>query len=445
MSGGWLAEDGQERRLLAALALLCLAVVACGGASAGAPLRLAIVELGALPVLGLALVAPGRRVGWDWGVGLLGLIAAAPLVQLIPLPPAAWMHLAGGAARTQALAATGSAPAWAPLSLHPGATLGCVLALLAPGAVFLATTRLTARGRRALGALWLAAAAAGLALGVFQLAQPDGGWAYLYSPTNPGSLVGLFANRNHQGAWLLALIPISAALAAPGLRAARSGRRGAATFMAALFPALALVALAAVRSRAAILLAAPAVLGALAVLAAARVPRRTLGACAIAILAAALAVAAVAASPLADRFAPQARPQARAATWPVVLSAAQDALPLGAGVGSFERMYRAVEPLDLVGPAFLNHAHNDYLELWLETGLAGLALLILFLAWLAPHAMRAWGSGGSSLARGSSLAAGLLLAASAVDYPLRTETLSCLFGFACGCLTRCPPATEAAA
>jgi O-antigen ligase len=444
MSGGWLADDGQERRLLAALALLCAVAIACGGASAGAPLRLALVELCALPALDLALLAAGRDRRLDWGAALLGLIAATPLLQLIPLPPALWRRLAGAAARTEALAAAEVTTGWAPLSLDPVATLGCALSLVAPAAVFLATSQLTTRGRRRLGVLWLAAAAAGLALGLFQLIQPAGGWAYPYAPTNPGSLVGLFANRNHQAAWLLALIPMSAALAAPALRASRLAEGSPAALMAALFPGFAVVALEAIRSRAGILLAAPAVLGALAVLAAGRVPSRKLAICAGAALAAVLAVTVFAAGPLADRFAAQARPEARADTWPTIVTAARAALPFGDGLGSFDRVFRAAEPLDLVGPAFLNHAHNDYLEAWLETGLVGLALLALFLVWFGPRAAHAWRSGGSSLARASSLAVGLLLAASAVDYPLRTETLACLFGFACGCLTTPPAAVDAA-
>ncbi|HEY2047738.1 MAG TPA: O-antigen ligase family protein [Caulobacteraceae bacterium] len=443
MSERWLPGDGPERRFLACLALACLAAVACGGASVGAPIRLALVELCALPVLGLALLKePTVRV--DLGTGVLTLIAALPLLQLIPLPPAIWRYLAGGAARAEAFAAAGASPVWAPVSLEPRATLDCALALVAPAAVFLATSRLTRKGRRRLAALWLAAAVAGLGIGALQLAQPDGGWAYPYTLTNLGSLVGLFANRNHQAAWLLTLIPISTAVAAPGLRDSRLVKNLGPALIAALFPAFALIALGAVRSRAGVLLAAPAIFGALAVLAAGRVPWPRFAVWGAPTLAAGLAVAVFAAGPLADRFAAQIRPEARADTWPVVATASRKALPLGDGVGSFDRIFRAAEPLDLVGPTFLNHAHNDYLEGWLETGLLGLAILVLFLIWFASRAARAWGPGGSSLARGSSLAVGLLLADSMVDYPLRTETLACLFAFACGCLTPPRPAVETA-
>jgi O-antigen ligase len=139
--------------------------------------------------------------------------------------------------------------------------------------------------------------------------------------------------------------------------------------------------------------------------------------------------------PILDRFAPQTAADARFEHWPYVWAAARDFFPVGSGVGSFERVFQAVEPLTLVGPTYFNHAHNEYLELWLETGLAGAGLLALFCLWLAPSAWRAW-RGGDDCARAASLAIPLLMAASIVDYPLRTETGAVLFAFCCGLLGR---------
>ena len=126
-----------------------------------------------------------------------------------------------------------------------------------------------------------------------------------------------------------------------------------------------------------------------------------------------------------------------------MLSAAQGYLPLGSGVGSFEVVYGGVEPLTQVSPIFFNHAHNDYLELWLETGLAGAALFALFASWLAWRSVRIWrrriAAGGGSLAAACTLLIGLLLAHSAVDYPLRTQTLAVLFAFACATIAAWRP------
>ncbi|MGH9920222.1 MAG: O-antigen ligase family protein, partial [Nitrososphaerales archaeon] len=99
-------------------------------------------------------------------------------------------------------------------------------------------------------------------------------------------------------------------------------------------------------------------------------------------------------------------------------------------------VYLALEPLGYVSPAYFNHAHNDYLELWLETGYAGAVLVGLFLAWLVWRAARAWSGLAANrrraLAAACTVAIGVLLAHSALDYPLRTETSAVLLAFACG-------------
>ena len=68
------------------------------------------------------------------------------------------------------------------------------------------------------------------------------------------------------------------------------------------------------------------------------------------------------------RFDLNQTPELRFDTWPQVLAAASDYLPFGSGVGTFQPVYQSVEPLSMLQSAFWNHAHNDYLELWLETG-----------------------------------------------------------------------------
>ncbi len=56
--------------------------------------------------------------------------------------------------------------------------------------------------------------------------------------------------------------------------------------------------------------------------------------------------------------------------------AAQSYLPVGSGLGSFDPVYRSVEPLERLDATFFNQAHNDYLEIWLETGWIGAGLTV---------------------------------------------------------------------
>ena len=423
--------------LIVLAAVMIAAAALLGGGSRAVPLRLAAVELLSLPLLAVATLRLARDEGATsvrralWPLALLAAILAVPLLQLIPLPPALWTRLPGQAPRLEALTLAGLPIGWAPLSLAPAETERMALALAPPTAMFLAMLALGPSAGRRLTVLWLAMAVLGLALGVGQMASPEGGPAYLFAVTNQGSLVGLFANRNHEAAFLLALLPFAAALATRR----RSTRPGAgvspAPWLAGLFITLAVVALGVIRSRTGLLLAAPAVAAALLVIAAdgrrggmsAGGAWRTPALLAAAVTVALLAVATFSLTPILDRFAPAASQDLRLEAWPHVIAAARAYQPLGAGLGAFNTVYQAVEPLNLVVPTYFNHAHNEFLELWLEAGWPGVGLIAAFLAWLLVAAVAAW-RWGSGLARAAAAAVLLLLAASVTDYPLRTETLA---------------------
>ena len=58
------------------------------------------------------------------------------------------------------------------------------------------------------------------------------------------------------------------------------------------------------------------------------------------------------------------------------IEAAWAYMPFGAGMGTFVPVYGMFEkPQDLFAHAYVNHAHDDILELWLETGIFGIALM----------------------------------------------------------------------
>ncbi len=423
--------------------VLVTASAILGGASRDNALRLAIVELCALP-LGALATRPMARGGYrrqdnttTAAFILLGLVIAVPLLQLIPLPPQLWTRLPGQAPRLEALSLAHLALPWLPISLAPDETAGMALALIPPVAIFLATLSLTVDQVRHLIWLWIALASLGLLLGVAQIAAPADSPAYPYRTTNLGSLVGLFANRNHEAGFLLALAPFAAALASHAARR-RGMRRGIKPGHAlpGLFIVFSVVALGVIRARAGVLLAGPAVFLALVVLwrgDGGRRGWRPLAAIGAAIMLAVCAVAAFSLTPILARFGPQTAGELRFEAWPYVAAAARSFQPLGSGLGSFERVFQAVEPLKLVAATYFNHAHNDYLELWLETGWIGAATLCLFILWLAGSSYRAW-RWGAGPARAASAAILLMMAESTVDYPLRTETLMVLFAFCCGLL-----------
>jgi len=104
--------------------------------------------------------------------------------------------------------------------------------------------------------------------------------------------------------------------------------------------------------------------------------------------------------------------------------------PFGSGIGTFREIYPWFEDLAIVGTTFVNHAHNDLLELLIETGLPGLAVLGLFLRWFAIRVMQLWSSERerNPVSLGAAFAIGAVLIHSLADYPLRTAAISGLFG-----------------
>src|SRR5262249_45688496 len=105
--------------------------------------------------------------------------------------------------------------------------------------------------------------------------------------------------------------------------------------------------------------------------------------------------------------------------------------PAGSGFGTFQPVYQMAEqPSDLV-PTPINHAHDDWLEVWLEGGWPGVGLAAAFVAWFGVAATRAWRPKASSgrvidgaITQAASIAVLLLMLHSIVDYPLRTTAIS---------------------
>ena len=412
---------------------------AFGGASQSNALRLALVELAALPLLVLAagrLIQTGQWREHRLALGLLAAVVALPLIQLIPLPPAVWTGLPGRDQMTLAMDLAGVQPGWAPLSLSPDRTWGSALALTPPVAFFLAILSLSHVQRQRLVQFCIAAAVVGILLGAAQLASGSDS-LYLWHWVDAGSVTGFFANRNHLASFLLIALPFAVIFGAASMR--RRDDRTSALWFGALFAGLVVVALAAIRSRAGITLFAPVtVVTLLAAWIAAGRGRPGPGLLVLvgSIGAALTAVAVLALPPILARF-DQDTPEARFERWPLIAETAQTYLPLGSGIGSFDAVYRSVEPLEELDSTFFNQAHNEYLETWLEAGWPGIILIVAFVVWYVRRCWTAWKAPPSregDLQRAASIGIGILLLHSIGDYPLRTITLSVVLALCCGLL-----------
>lgn len=422
-----------------AACILLVAAIVLGGASRQHELRLAVVELAALPLLVLGVVAlVNQRIPTVSRFALLLLVAVAalPLVQLLPLPPTAWTSLPGREEMVLALNLINAPPTWSPLTLAPDKTWRSFLALIPPVAMFLGVMTLKADSRHRLVYALLAAVVVSVLLGTLQLAS-GGTQLYPWRTTDAGSVVGFFANRNHLATLCLMAMPFTGAIIGRALRRNAEKDR-LEMWLAVALLALFVVALGVIRSRAGIVLAVPALLGSLGVTWAASGrgrPKMIMVAIAGIVALAISAVSLFALDPILSRFDTGAGSDDRFANWPIIMEAADNHLPLGSGLGSFDAVFRSVEPLERLDPTYFNQAHNDYLETWLEAGWLGAAVLVLFLIWFARRSWAAWRSSASTerdLQRAATIAISLVLMHSAADYPIRTAAIATIFALCCG-------------
>jgi O-antigen ligase len=159
------------------------------------------------------------------------------------------------------------------------------------------------------------------------------------------------------------------------------------------------------------------------------------------LIAGALAIAAVAAlqatSIGSGRFGESAKTsvQSREDILATTTEAIGDFFPFGSGLGSFRQVYHLYEKPEEVTTTYVVHAHNDYAELALELGLAGIVLMLLFFAWWANAVWNAWRTAEAGpFARAAAIVSAAILIHSIVDFPLRTAAIGACFAMCLGLL-----------
>lgn len=408
-----------------------------GGASRADVLTPHLVGLAALPVLGLALwrLRAGLRHEWRFPLALLAAVALLPLLQLIPLPPALWTALPGRAVVAADLRLAGAPIGWAPLSLSPQATWGSFLSLFPPAAMLLAVLTLEADWRRRMVLFVIAFGVVSALLGAAQLAGGEDSPLRFYAITNKSAAVGFFSNRNHFASLLICVVVFASGWATDSILRRPASRRG--LYLALAAAAVAIGGIGLTGSRAGLFLLFPAGLGALAMAWRGGIGRgrgwRGLAVLGIGFVVAALLVQmtfGAAISRLQAGFSEDVRLIAAAGSW----SAIKAYMPFGSGMGTFVPVYKMFEGPEAVINTYINHAHDDWLEVLLEGGAAAAVLLLAFLAWFGRRSMQIWNLGGAEAgeARAASLCILLLLAHSAADYPLRSPAMATLFALCCG-------------
>lgn len=380
--------------------------------------------------------------------GMTAAIFALVGAHLIPLPPSIWgsfpgREIIGEVDRTAKLGEV-----WRPISMVPSGTWNALYSLFVPLAVLVLGVQVNREGRHKI-LLWVIGL--GLVSGfwsILQIAGPRGGPLYLYRVVNSDAAVGLFSNRNHQAIMLASLFPMLAVYASTS---ARSEEQWKLRLWLAIAASVVLVPLVLVTgSRTGLILG---LVGLASTPFVYRKPstmsprkrknkgfdvRYPLAAFGILCLGALTII--MSRAEALKRLIGTADSDLRLQMWPSILEMSWTYLPIGSGIGSFVEVYQIGEPLNHLSLSYLNHAHNDWLELFLTAGLPGMALSVIALTGWALATRQAWAKSPSSTgriiyARLGSVVLLLLALGSMADYPLRTPSLACVFVLAALWLT----------
>lgn len=419
-----------------------LVLVALTGGGARADIQsLAILRPASVLVVGFGFWTLRRNQFREFRVPFL-LISTAFLIaaiHLIPLPPAIWNLLPGRALVAEVDRSVGLGPVWRPLSMVPSETWNALYALAVPLAVLVLAAQIARERRFQLLELFIGLGLASGLLGMLQVVGTPGGALYFYDVTNRESAVGLFSNRNHQAIFLACVFPMLAVYASSGINSVEQYRTRSWTAVAigaVLVPLLLVTG-----SRTGLILGLLG-LGSVPLLfdrpRLDRPSKRRHTKKITNYLVAGFAVLGLGtltflfsrAQAFERIIAPDQTDQIRLSIWGPIAQMAWKYFPVGSGIGSFAEVYQIDEPNSLLSPGYLNHAHNDWLELWMTGGVPAVALVAVAIAAWAMASVNAWRSKNFHkrdilFARLGSIILVLLAAGSVVDYPLRSPIMAC--------------------
>lgn len=396
-------------------------------------------QLFALPVLGIGLWRLTRLPAS--GVRTLGLIAMAavallPWLQLLPLPHSLWMMSPARQALAQDLAAAGVQATTSTWSLTPAATLRGALSLLPALALFAWVLGSDVKTQRRLLICCVALPIASLVLGFLQLGAPQDSLLNPYPQWAP-SMAGTFANPNHQGtAMLIGLgVCLAFAVSAFGATDPETGKPRN-PWPAIIAGATLLLGLPLTNSRAAVVIGVLMLVAAPLGMAASALRRSGHGRVGILALIAAAGLAALGLSAAMGWMRVDEIQELRGVMRHATALLGMQYLPWGSGIGSFVPVFQQALPDALQLSSYINAAHNDYAQVWLEAGLPGLlvaatcaaALGLAVASYLRAHI------GERRLTWASMLGIFALLAHAGADYALRTPALMTVAALLAGIL-----------
>ncbi|PZT90320.1 MAG: hypothetical protein DI637_04245 [Citromicrobium sp.] len=369
---------------------------------------------------------------YKWVGALLLATVCLVLLQLVPLPPALWQAMPGREVLAFSASVSDQTQPWRPLTISPDATFNALSSLIVPVTTFGLLIASAKGGQWKIALVVLGAIIAGCFLGVLQFAGSNFDNPLI---NDGGAVSGNFANRNH-----MALFASFGCLLAPAWAYSSSENARWKAALAVSLVVFFLLLILGTGSRAGIVFGLLAtMLGFLAVRS--RMMRQVKKLPIHKWLPAAVAVgASMIGAIILSIYLGRAESVDRANVlemgddlrtqiYPTVVEMIGRYWPAGSGFGAFDPVYRITEPDAVLGREYVNHAHNDFLEIVLDGGILGLALLALAICWIGIRTFKVWRAplrDGVLLARVASSLLWLMLAASLFDYPIRTPMMMAL-------------------
>jgi hypothetical protein len=426
------------------LSVWIVSILLLGGAGFPSPPFQSYFATSSLVIIGVGLwrLQSGMPSGASTFSAILAALSfALVLAQLIPIPYDVWRALPGREQAVRAFEAIGTAPDSLALSLSPSETRRAALSLLPPLAAFLGVLSVPKRLFWTMSGAIVLSAMLGALIGLVQKSQGVASGLYFYKvPETAKHATGTFANRNFFATQLFTCIPFLAAFTMFWTAKWKLRPVLVLGFMI-VYIGLLVAVLAAVGSRAGTILTMVSVL--LTFLLVFRTSSQ--GGAKIGtgkgvlIMLVALVVMAQTSMVGILRLA-QTDPvnDFRNTITAVSYAAAKAQFPAGSGFGTFVPVYQLYETNETIENPFINHAHNEWLELAIEGGAPALVLMVLFLLWLVYVVFRSMKLAAheptNAHIRAAGCALALTLVHAIVDFPFRTDAMLTLFGLCVGFL-----------
>jgi O-antigen ligase len=432
---------------------LCLIL---GGASAAGVLANGLLQLAGILLIAILLWRMTTTNGHaQWSAiwhrdkhGILGILAIIGAVtiwiifQLIPLPSSFWSNLSGRDIIVAGDKLIGLKQIARPFSMQPNSTIISASWLIVPITTLLLTIFSKNTARQYAGYLIIIIAMLSALVGVIQIGQGPDSPAYFYAITNDNTSVGFFANSNH-----LATLYLCALLLCPWLFFETDNGRKAhhmLQWMGIGLACMLVLNLILNRSLAGYVLLIPT--------AAFVIFRHPAGKELVrrwpfsvrslfgAVIAITLILGWFAFSYLGSFALGLTDPNLRLHYYAQGMQMARATFPLGSGLGTFRWFYTGFEDPGNLALEYVNHAHNDYIELLVEGGLFSLLILAALVIWFVARLLHTnqLQERQIPLQLSSAMIVAIIAWHSLGDYPARTAAIAAIGAFAIGNLASPP-------